>query len=500
MKNAITFEIEPVEKAQKLLATTDYSEILKKLEHCHVVEQQNLINFREEEMISGIVAKSKITDPIVDMNFNPFFNGMYAAYAEHRPFVLSPDMIWLLISQGFARHVNNNAEALRKHFVKHDGKLTLLVVGRKIFLNNPDSPWEEVFPEFTKQIGEYVGKDLVDTLSANFSTTGTIEKVASEITIMETMKSYFDYLYVNYVCGIPEVTIEGNTADWQKILEKARFLRKYELDWWIDKLEPLLKEFINASKGEINKEFWINIFKYHTLEQYGSPKIIDGWILKFFPYDKDGNKTGDSIHYSGGECELPPEIVKTDLEYKLVDGAGNILEEETLELWAGFVGLEQNNETMALRPKIGWMIRKKNVKQPEPEPYSDAEYHLRLRIDKVPDDLLKIKYIHELELEFINKVKIPKTLIDINIETLKIQGRISPVEIFKVLKLFPYTFIKINKSCYPRSLKGTLFRFLEGTRYVNIPFNIVSFPCFLIGELFKSVFKLFKRQKNKQTD
>ena len=36
-------------------------------------------------------------------------------------------MIWLLLLQGLASHVNANAKALRKKFVAHEGKLVLNV-------------------------------------------------------------------------------------------------------------------------------------------------------------------------------------------------------------------------------------------------------------------------------------------------------------------------------------------------------------------------------------
>ena len=42
-------------------------------------------------------------------------------------FVLSPDMIWLLISQGFARHINANRESMRNELVDFSGKLSLIV-------------------------------------------------------------------------------------------------------------------------------------------------------------------------------------------------------------------------------------------------------------------------------------------------------------------------------------------------------------------------------------
>ncbi|MGY4384827.1 hypothetical protein ACVWYN_001861 [Pedobacter sp. UYP24] len=52
----------------------------------------------------------------------------------------------------------------------------------------------------------------------------------------------------------------------------------------------IIKEFVKASKGNADKDFWRNMFKYHTLKQYGAPKVIDGWIVKFFPYTKIGKR------------------------------------------------------------------------------------------------------------------------------------------------------------------------------------------------------------------
>ncbi|MBQ7898760.1 MAG: DUF4419 domain-containing protein [Bacteroidales bacterium] len=48
-------------------------------------------------------------------------------YANHRPIVLSPDAIWLLISQSFSYHVNTNSDELRPMFLGHDGKSELTI-------------------------------------------------------------------------------------------------------------------------------------------------------------------------------------------------------------------------------------------------------------------------------------------------------------------------------------------------------------------------------------
>ena len=79
--------------------------------------------------------------------------------------------------------------------------------------------------------------------------------------------------------------------------------------------------------------------------------------MKFFPYDKEG-KRNNLKQLEGKNC-LPDEIVKVDVKYQEV--YGDAIKETPLEFWAGFIGLEQNSKTFALRPQIGWMVRKKDV-------------------------------------------------------------------------------------------------------------------------------------------
>ena len=54
-----------------------------------------------------------------------------SAYADHHPLVLSPDMIWITICQGFSKYVNAHAEELHNKFVEHDGKATLKIELKK---------------------------------------------------------------------------------------------------------------------------------------------------------------------------------------------------------------------------------------------------------------------------------------------------------------------------------------------------------------------------------
>lgn len=97
----ITFEIEKLSKPERLLYLQSYNDIYKNL----ILKDASLSKWEVErngmDFKYNILAKSEAPDSLVNYDYNSFFNGMYQAYAEHRPFVLSPDMIWLLISQGF---------------------------------------------------------------------------------------------------------------------------------------------------------------------------------------------------------------------------------------------------------------------------------------------------------------------------------------------------------------------------------------------------------------
>ena len=313
----------------------------------------------------------------------------------------------------------------------------------------PTLSWEKIFPQFTEQISQYAGKHLTELLTCNFSTTTSLEKVASEITIMEAVKPYFEFIIIRIVCGIPEITLEGTPEDWEKLLHKARGLKEYKLDWWISELEPLLEEFVKASKGEVNKDFWRNMFKYHSQKRYGAPNIIDGWIVKFFPYDKEG-KRNNLKQLEGKNC-LPDEIVKVDVKYQEV--YGDAIKETPLEFWAGFIGLEQNSKTFALRPQIGWMVRKKDVNKEglKSKLSADAQKDgwgsgINIRVKEFPAVLLELKEIKRLDIQFINTIDIPDEISKIKIGSLNLHGKITKEGIERIKRLLPDTDIKINGS------------------------------------------------------
>ena len=417
-----TYEIESLNKPTKFLYETSPNEVFKDLK-------------------ADIEKTSQLPDSIVTYGEHPFLTGILTAYQEHRPFVISPDIIWLLISQGFARHISNNAEEFRKDIVNFDNKKTLTVVSDDIELGNVNSNWEAVFPQFTNQISDYTGRELTNILTADFTTTTQTSKIVSEITIMETVKEYFDYKVYISGCGIPKITIEGTVGDWEKVLEKTKYISKYKLKWWTDELEPILNQIIKTKKGNFKKKFWMNMVKSHTKKKYGSPTTINGWIIKFFPYTKEGKKT--DLKPISKIDNLASELVK--VPFILQDAVNN--QTYKMEFWAGFLGLSQNKKDYTLKPEIGWAVNNKTKFNPENSVfkyYKEMDELSVSNIETIPNDLYSVQKIENLHLKFLKSINIPDELTKITIDNLDLNGQITSDEIQRIKKLFPNTKLKIN--------------------------------------------------------
>ena len=409
--DSITFKIEDLSKPEDLLKEQPYEEVIAKFS-------------------SKIEAYSEVDVPIVSNGFHSFIYGMYQAYAEHRPFVLSPDMIWLLICQGFSKHVNFGKGTENEVFPHLNTKEVLIIANDNINLGDKDSPWAESTKQFTEAISNKIGEELVNVLRADFSTTGINERVASEITIMDAMKPYFEYILMICICGIPEITIEGSTGDWEKIQSKLSKLRKYNLNWWGDRLDPIINEFIEATKGIINKAFWINMFKVHEFDEYGAPETIDGWITKFYPYDRKGNLTNfeemKMLTVKSICEELPKELVCVDFICRLTDGQGNTIKDFPMEYWAGFVGLRQDKENFSLRPEIGWFVSHKNNSiSNESKHKGESDSRVYYNLTSFPEEILKTKEWSELILNFKDEVVLPLSILKISMDMLELNGKIS---------------------------------------------------------------------------
>jgi hypothetical protein len=329
-----------------------------------------------------------------DVNYHPLVAALSRAYAEHRPVSLSPDMIWLLICQGIAHHINANAEELRQHFVEHKGQPVLEVRRDDFRRGSPENPWPEVFGEFSAQIREHIGPKH-DLFVASFSTTGPTEKAASEVVLLDAVQRYFHYLLIQFICGIPAITLEGIPADWQSIAERVEAFAPAGMEWWLSRLRPILRQFHAAAQGDVDRAFWRSIYRVYQPDEPCSASSAMGWINAFFPYliDEEGLPTLRNPWLSGdqdleellaalhgpsrgkvtrGMMERPPEsyqrgyvyescypsgLAKAPFTWEVRDDLGNLWASWDMEFLGGFVGIAQDPTSLCLRPEIGWIVR-----------------------------------------------------------------------------------------------------------------------------------------------
>ena len=268
---SITFKVEKgLKKPSEYLQTTGMKTILA-----------NLFK-RRKKMIdnkTGREIQLNANEPLEIFHYNldtdeqEIFNtgktsliqGLIAAYKNHYPITISPDMIWILIMQGFSRFMEKYENLVRERFVNFTGKKDLKLERLQYSPYNASKEvWDGIIKEFVQKIGNNVGKEVVDNLECDFSTTSAVAKVTSQVCIMSAMKQYFTYRVLMAGCGISSITLEGSIKDWEKIKSKLEFLSTKALKWWTKHLIPIIDNIITTKKyystyGQLNQElidFW----------------------------------------------------------------------------------------------------------------------------------------------------------------------------------------------------------------------------------------------------
>jgi hypothetical protein len=335
-----TFAVSEVEKPKTALFTVSLATLLTQLNEL------------------GVEAAGASFSSLVYAPMNPFVGAIHFAYAEHYPLALSPDDVWVTLAHGFATHVDQNAEALRSRFVRHEGQAIIRIIRDEFRKGSPTNDWPGCFAEFSDQIAAHIGKQR-DLVVAAFSTTGAVEKAVSEIVLMGAMRKYFDYR-VQTRCGIPQVTLLGTPEDWRSIRRRAEVFAEYDLGWWTKELLPVLDELVKASLGSPDVAFWQAFYK--SVDGSGGP-FVSGWINTFFPYLRrlqNGRPVtfrSESLawekltrHGGTGPDNFPLGLMRVPFIWEYLS------REIPMEFLGGFMGVYQEPGSLTVRPALGWAV------------------------------------------------------------------------------------------------------------------------------------------------
>ena len=140
----------------------DQNEPLEILHYELDTEETNFYNFKKKSLIAGLII----------------------AYKNHYPITISPDMIWLLILQGYSRFKEKYSELVREKYVNFKGKKAIHVERLGIFPETvTKEDWKGIIQEFTQKIEDNVGEEVISNLEANFSTTNPVILTTSQVSI-----------------------------------------------------------------------------------------------------------------------------------------------------------------------------------------------------------------------------------------------------------------------------------------------------------------------------
>ena len=396
-----------------------------------------------------ILAYSFAGEKMAFMREDVFLDALVKAYADHRPFVLSPDAVWQLIIFNFSEYVNSHSEEMRSLLVSHEGVKDLIIMTEEDILGDKNADWSDIFEKFSTAIAKNTKGDIAQLMTSDFTTTGPTERIASQITLMESLKSYFHYVAGRIACGIPNITLKGTPDDWRKVAEKVQGLEKYNMGWWTKELKPIMAEFVKTAEGHPDKKFWKDIVMQDRPDRLRGggcslekPTDLDGWVVKLFPDMKKGQMRA-TIPYGRMQGA---ELSNVQFKYQLIDPITmKVIEETDIMLYAGFVGVTVDKATGALEPKMGWVARKVD---------EDAELVARLtgstisltesgtKIKTVPEALKREKYYKQLHLTFEDKVIVPEWMDSIQIDNFTIEGYMTAAEQTQLKKRFPKANVK----------------------------------------------------------
>jgi hypothetical protein len=217
---------------------------------------------------------------------NGFLAAFMMAYNHHLRLRLSPDVLWLTIVQAVSQWVATDpgrAERYRHIFVKHAGVVCLDVVAP------PETSWAQVLQQFQEVATRHTTPGIVDAFAPRFSTTTAVSEAACAVTALHTVKAFFKY-NMSTTCGIGEVILEGDAADWVALRARTSNLREVLQDVgkvlasWFARLDVTLAELEGTAGGHHapRVDFWSRAFSHHTPRASGAETELSGWVLHFF--------------------------------------------------------------------------------------------------------------------------------------------------------------------------------------------------------------------------
>ncbi|KAM0326976.1 hypothetical protein ACHAQA_006097 [Verticillium albo-atrum] len=226
-----------------------------------------------------------------------FVRGAIQAWGEHLHFVIRPEEVWFTILVQMNFYMISHAEEIRHLFVDHEGQETITI---------EDLTWQQVLIRFQDEIQSRVKTEwLQDWIVPDFTTTTENDLMTANILMMGLTKAYFRF-EGGIICGLPSVTLQGEKADWEALLDKLDRLPEFgdEPATYAQRLRPILSRFVKSFDEPDSSDtvgFWNDIVSARSEFFCGAPPFyMSGWITGFYYW----NDRGEPYARNSGEDDL----------------------------------------------------------------------------------------------------------------------------------------------------------------------------------------------------
>lgn len=246
----------------------------------------------QESKLSKRIIQSSFSKPFLASNSisaskNGLVYALYTAWSGHHHLTLRAEDIWFAILSQLSFYINAHAEELRSFFVAHEDQKELETIDYETIDTVDFGP---IAVKMTRLIEQNVrDPELRTWIMPDFSTTTKSDRVVASVLMMGTLQKYFTYK-MTMCCGIPSVTLLGEKADWQALLQKLHKIPELgtEPALFAKLLKPVLERFVRSFDSPTDAatiDFWNRAV--HKSGGSG-PVYLSGWMTVFCFWDEEG--------------------------------------------------------------------------------------------------------------------------------------------------------------------------------------------------------------------
>ena len=286
-----------------------------------------------------------------------FWRSMLAAYNDHHPVALRPEVLWQIIMNQVGIYVRQNADECASYFTRTPSQQQSLNIARE-----HGESWEDTLLKMRPEFERHIEKSVLEAFLPKFTTSSAESEVATLLTFMDTVSMWYAY-GVMPTCGFPKILLSGEPRDWVKLSEAVNGLSGMfaGLRYYFADLVDVLHDIITAVKTQhVNPEFWGSMFRYHSFSQIPA---VDGWLSALIAYRvKIVNKRVEFV--LRGDFNWRTQFARgSKLEFREIPQGINFAsvsfkepaQGEDLLLMTGVLGSEFDSY---LTPRLGFVVAK----------------------------------------------------------------------------------------------------------------------------------------------